>query len=279
MVLFTLALSHKHGGCAPFEAQDKKPPAAWDRGKAQAAPGVIEKRRGQDSIRYWHRHLTSEQKREAIAANLKESPQWADNCVAKLLGVDGKTVRSMRTSLEIRKVEMLEGKDGKYFPRSRTGNLEAELAVTKTDAVRQDIMGVGNRLFLEHASEEERHERAQRIASKWGVSTEHVEDELNSIVEQGPRLKDLGEEKSTEVLEEAFTSTFGTRRQIGRGTSGRRCAPSPTLSRAKRVRGVRLTPKPSPKLWWDTTSSLPLCVVSMSTSVPWCARTCGGTNY
>jgi hypothetical protein len=41
-----------------------------------------------------------------------------------------------------------------------------------------------------------------------------VEDEVNSIAEQGPRLKDLGEEKSTEVLAEAFTSTFGTRRQI-----------------------------------------------------------------
>jgi hypothetical protein len=127
-------------------------------------------------------------------------------------------VRSTRTSLEIRKeipkLEMLEGKDGKYYPRSRTGDLEAELAVTKTDAVRQDIMSIGNRVFWDGASEEARHERAEQIASKWGVSTEHVEDEVNSIAEQGPRLKDLGEEKSTEVLAEAFTSTFGTRRQI-----------------------------------------------------------------
>jgi hypothetical protein len=164
------------------------------------------------------RHLTSEQKREAIARKLKASPAWADNRVAQLLGVDGKTVRSVRTSLEIRKeiptVELLEGKDGKYYPRSRTGDLEAELALTKTDAVRQDIMDVGNHLFLERASEEERHERAQKIASKWGVSTEHVEDEINSIVERGPRLKDLGEEKSEEVLAEAFTYAFGTGRQI-----------------------------------------------------------------
>jgi ParB-like chromosome segregation protein Spo0J len=162
------------------------------------------------------RHLNQLQKRDAIAAKLKESPGWADNRIAQLLGVDGKTVRSVRTSLEIRKempkVEMLEGSDGKYYPRSRTGDLEAELAVTKTDAVRQDI--VSSSLYLERASEEARHNRAQQIASKWGVSTEHVEDQIESIVEQGPRLKDLGEEESKEVLAEAFTAAFGTRRQI-----------------------------------------------------------------
>jgi hypothetical protein len=187
----------------------------------------IDERRGLTEDEKWdlawrlnmqRRHLASEQKRDAIARKLKGSPHWVDNRVAQLLGVDGKTVRSTRTSLEIRKeipkLEMLEGKDGKYYPRSRTGDLEAELAVTKTDAVRQDIMSIGNRVFWDGASEEARHERAEQIASKWGVSTEHVEDEVNSIAEQGPRLKDLGEEKSTEVLAEAFTSTFGTRRQI-----------------------------------------------------------------
>jgi ParB-like chromosome segregation protein Spo0J len=162
------------------------------------------------------RHLNQLQKRDAIAAKLKESPEWADNRIAQLLGVDGKTVRGVRTSLEIRKempkVEMLEGKDGKYYPRSRTGDLEAELAETKTDAVRQDIMA--DRLYWEHASEEARHDRTQRIASKWGVSTEHVEDQLKSIVERGPRLKDLGEEKMGEVLAEAHTYAFGTAGQI-----------------------------------------------------------------
>jgi ParB-like chromosome segregation protein Spo0J len=162
------------------------------------------------------RHLNQAQKREVIAAKLKESPEWADNRIAQLLGVDHKTVRSVRTSLEIRKeitkVEMLEGKDGKYYPRSRTGDLEAELAVTKTDAMRQDIMAA--RWYWEHASEEARQDRIQEIASKWTVSTEHVEDQLKNIEERGPRLKDLGEEKSQEVLAEAFTSTFGTRRQI-----------------------------------------------------------------
>ena len=72
------------------------------------------------------RHLDQAQKRDAIAAKLKESPEWADNRIAHLLGVDSKTVRSVRTSLEMRaelpKVELLEGKDGKYYPRNRSGD-------------------------------------------------------------------------------------------------------------------------------------------------------------
>src|ERR687897_874597 len=62
------------------------------------------------------RHLNQFQKREAIAAKLKESPEWADNRIALLLGVDHKTVRSVRTDLEARnevvRVEVLEGADG-----------------------------------------------------------------------------------------------------------------------------------------------------------------------
>jgi ParB-like chromosome segregation protein Spo0J len=46
------------------------------------------------------RHLNQGQKREAIAAKLKETPDWADNRIAELLGVDGKTVRTVRTTLE-----------------------------------------------------------------------------------------------------------------------------------------------------------------------------------
>ena len=67
------------------------------------------------------RHLSQAQKREAIAAKLKESPEWADRRIARLLGVDHKTVRNVRTYLEtgkeVPKVELLEGKDGKYYPR------------------------------------------------------------------------------------------------------------------------------------------------------------------
>jgi hypothetical protein len=67
------------------------------------------------------RHLNREQKREAIERKLKESPDWADNRIAKLLGVDGKTVRITRVMLEgrkdIAKLKKLVGADGKEYPR------------------------------------------------------------------------------------------------------------------------------------------------------------------
>lgn len=162
------------------------------------------------------RHLNRDQKRDAIAARLKESPEWADNRIAHLLGVDSKTVRGVRTSLEIRKelpkVELLEGKDGKYYPRNRTRDLEVELAQTKTDAVRQEL--VDRRHFLAHTSEERKNDKVKEIANKWSVSEEHVEDQLNDIVERGPRLKDFGEEKMNEVFVEAGIEAFGTSGQI-----------------------------------------------------------------
>lgn len=69
------------------------------------------------------RHLSREQKREMIAAKLKESPEWTDNRIAELMAVDDKTVRAARKALETRKEitvhEYLEGKDGKRYPRER----------------------------------------------------------------------------------------------------------------------------------------------------------------
>jgi ParB/Sulfiredoxin domain len=67
------------------------------------------------------RHLTREQVRQLIAEQLKDSPDWADNRVADELGVDGKTVGSVREDLEstseIPKLDRLVGKDGKSRPR------------------------------------------------------------------------------------------------------------------------------------------------------------------
>jgi ParB-like chromosome segregation protein Spo0J len=67
------------------------------------------------------RHLNQAQKQKAIIAKLKESPQWSDNRIAQLLGVDHKTVRVQRVILEgsrgIPKVEKVIGTDGKEYPR------------------------------------------------------------------------------------------------------------------------------------------------------------------
>ena len=48
------------------------------------------------------RHLTSEQKRQAIAAYLKADPTSSDRKVAKELGVDNKTAAKVRADLEAR---------------------------------------------------------------------------------------------------------------------------------------------------------------------------------
>jgi hypothetical protein len=76
------------------------------------------------------RHLNQAQKRAAVAAKLKESPDWADNRIAHLLGVDHKTVRSVRNSLErsaeLPKHEMLQGADKKYYPRERPGETKLQ---------------------------------------------------------------------------------------------------------------------------------------------------------
>jgi hypothetical protein len=66
------------------------------------------------------RHLSTADKRKIIAvieAKLKETPQWSNNRIAKLLGVSDHTVLAKRLHLErtsqIRKFDFLEGQDGK----------------------------------------------------------------------------------------------------------------------------------------------------------------------
>ncbi len=65
------------------------------------------------------RQLTREQKRSLIAAELKEMPTNSNRKIAKLLGVDHKTVASLRTKLasvgEIPHVSTVSGEDGKAY--------------------------------------------------------------------------------------------------------------------------------------------------------------------
>ncbi|SRR6266496_4476832 len=69
------------------------------------------------------RHLTREQVRRIIAEQLKETPNWADNRIAGEIGVDSKTVGTVRGELEatseIPKLNRLVGADGKERPAKR----------------------------------------------------------------------------------------------------------------------------------------------------------------
>jgi hypothetical protein len=63
------------------------------------------------------RHLTRKQLRELVADQLRETPERANNWIANDLGVDGKTVASIRARLErtseIPKLTKFVGADGK----------------------------------------------------------------------------------------------------------------------------------------------------------------------
>ena len=66
------------------------------------------------------RHLNRKQVRELIAEQLKDTPSWANNRIAQVLGTDSKTVTSVREKLErtseIPKFDKLIGADGKTRP-------------------------------------------------------------------------------------------------------------------------------------------------------------------
>jgi ParB-like chromosome segregation protein Spo0J len=122
------------------------------------------------------RHLNQAQKRDAIANKLKESPEWADNRIAQLLGVDHKTVRGVRTSLEIRKelpkVELLEGSDGKHYPRSRSGDpSHLNSSPRHHDAVAKQMIEIEGKAYTSQdirrlETELQKSERSQREAEK-----------------------------------------------------------------------------------------------------------------
>ena len=66
------------------------------------------------------RHLNRAQVRHLIAEQLKDTPNWANNRIAQVLGTDSKTVQAARKRLEatseIPKFDKLVGADGKARP-------------------------------------------------------------------------------------------------------------------------------------------------------------------
>ena len=77
----------------------------------------VEKRIFARKANVLRRHLSRDQVRELIGAQLRETPEWANNRIAQALGVDDKTVATVRAGLvatsEIPKLEKLVGADGR----------------------------------------------------------------------------------------------------------------------------------------------------------------------
>lgn len=107
---------HRHRACVELGINDY--PSIVRPGLSEA-----EKRLFARKANALRRHLTRAQLREIIAAQMKETPTWANNRIASELGTDGKTVAAMRESLEatseIPKLDRLVGADGKERPVKR----------------------------------------------------------------------------------------------------------------------------------------------------------------
>ena len=83
------------------------------------------------------RHLSRDQVRDLIAEQLKETPAWANNRIAGALGVDDKTVATVRAGLEatseLPKLDKLVGADGKERPVKRPRNGRRSRSVAGDD--------------------------------------------------------------------------------------------------------------------------------------------------
>jgi hypothetical protein len=87
------------------------------------------------------RHLTARQKRELIAAELRQAPDIADNWLGEIVGVDHKTVKNVRRQLEARwvipKVKVFRGRDGKKYRCTTVPTESAARARQAADALRK----------------------------------------------------------------------------------------------------------------------------------------------
>ena len=82
------------------------------------------------------RQMSADQKRHLIREELKRSPDLSNNWLGELLGVDGKTVQSVRlegeTTGAIPKVTELRGKDGKKRKKRRSARQQQVAAEAKS---------------------------------------------------------------------------------------------------------------------------------------------------
>jgi hypothetical protein len=83
----------------------------------------VEKRTFARQVNTLRRHLSRSQMRALVAGQLRDTPTWANARIARLLGVDGKTVTALRRRLEatseIPRLTAFEGADGKARPSTQ----------------------------------------------------------------------------------------------------------------------------------------------------------------
>jgi len=133
------------------------------------------------SVNLNRRHLTADQKRTLVAEELKQSPGFSDRLLAKLIGVDHKTVGSIRRQLqtrgEIPHVKELRGEDGKTYPTRAVIVHSAREAERAQNALKElGDAAPAKALSLQRAEELVRIQRWEKAAqTKTQVSLKGIE--------------------------------------------------------------------------------------------------------
>ena len=112
-----------------------------------------EKRSQVRALNLARRHLDYYAKRQIITDELRENPGRSNNWIAKSLGVDDKTVasvrREMQSTSEIPKLGYTLGSDGKYRPATRSS-----LPTNGDGRLPHELPGAGEREYIDLDDEE-----------------------------------------------------------------------------------------------------------------------------
>jgi len=112
-----------------------------------------EKRSQVRALNLARRQLDQWSKRQIISEELKENPRRSNNWIAKLLGVDDKTVasvrREMQSTSEVPKLGYTLGADGKYRPAPR-----GSLSMNGNGRLTHELPGAGERDYIDLDDEE-----------------------------------------------------------------------------------------------------------------------------
>jgi len=178
-----------------------------------------EKRALARNLNVLRRHLTREQVRSLIADQLRDTPEWSNQRVAGGLGVDDKTVASVRMGLvatsEIPRLDKTVGTDGKARrapPKRRRKNHSSPLAADELflddeDDEADEAVAPNQKQDKARRREEREKRRADKEWEAFGATAEkrakfeHAVD----LVRMGA---DPNSEKVAKLLREAPLATF-----------------------------------------------------------------------
>ncbi len=137
------------------------------------------------------RHLSREAKRDLIDHKLRETPNYSDRWLGELLGVDHKTVKSRRLSLEaggeITQVERARGKDGKEYPRNVVGEYVDEVARRERMEAEKRTRDVRSLIRTKPYYTD------GDIAARTGTSPDFVAEQRRDMKEKGQETVTMGD--------------------------------------------------------------------------------------